>query len=87
MTTNISLDPAVTYQIRATVAGPSETMEPIVGRWYCHFETITDSKGEVRERDGMLAEYQGNGCWTDDDGEPVESMVSEYWPDYLVLQS
>jgi hypothetical protein len=60
--------------------------EPIIGRWYCHFETVTNPEYGTYERSGILAEYQGNGSWIDEDEFPVESMVSEYWPDYLVLQ-
>jgi hypothetical protein len=61
--------------------------EPIVGRWYCHFEVVTLLPAHGRHhRSGMIAEYQGNGFWIGEDDEPVESMVSEYWPDYLVLQ-
>lgn len=60
---------------------------PIVGRWYVMFETVTNfHNNEVRERDGTIAKYIGNGFWVDEEDEDVETMVSEDLPSYLVLQ-
>ena len=58
---------------------------PIVGSWYGHFETVAYGNA-TWDRSGTVAKYLGDGNWEDEDGSTDISMVSEYWPDYLVLQ-
>ena len=44
-----------------------------VGRWYAiGFKNVD---GVIEWGGAMLYRYDGDGCWSDDDGEPVEATL------------
>lgn len=57
--------------------------EPVIGKWYCDFETRMDKDGKWYDTDGNLGEYVGEGEFVDEDGETINMSYG----DYLVEQS
>lgn len=80
------------YDIKPDLKSPAVRQEPIMGRWYCHFESIVSQPGipvpREYERDGNLGKYVGEGEFVDEEDYPIpmSSDMSSPWPEYLVLQ-
>ena len=81
-----------TFDIKADISSPAVRQEPIIGRWYCHFESIVSRPGIPVEReyecDGNLGKYIGDGDFVDEDDFPIDmtSDLNSPWAEYLVLQ-
>jgi hypothetical protein len=50
------------------------TPELIAGKWYCIGFELFSNQDVPRMDWGQILRYDGDGCWSDDDGNAVESL-------------
>ena len=77
---------AVTYpilQVDAIKVQPATMQAPIIGRWYCGMDVVTESDGSTYMRGGTIAQYVGEGQFYAD-GATDESDMNDY--DFLAEQ-
>lgn len=46
----------------------------VAGKWYCIGFELFSMADTPRIDYGQIIRYDGDGCWSDDNGEPVESL-------------